>query len=134
MRVAFWLTLFGIDLLRIYRHDIGDYMHRWLVLTPLGGVRLHHILRSDAGRDLHDHPWDFVSLLLHGQYTEIREAGSAGQVYGAGSILFRKAETCHRLVLDAPVWTLVLCGPLRREWGFRTGTGWVNWRAYEGAA
>src|SRR5574341_215024 len=35
-------------------------------------ARIHHILRSDRGRDAHDHPWPFVTLILRGGYWEER--------------------------------------------------------------
>lgn len=55
------------------RNDIRDYMRRWILHHPWGTIRLHHILRSDDGRDLHCHPWDFVSFMLIGEYTEVTD-------------------------------------------------------------
>jgi hypothetical protein len=56
---------------QIIRNDDGDpYMIRRAINTPLGGVKLHQFLRSDDDRDLHDHPWSFVSLILRGGYWE----------------------------------------------------------------
>ena len=55
----------------------GDvYMRRfYLQRSKQMSVRVHHILRSDAGIDLHDHPWDFTSYVLKGAYTEITPEG-----------------------------------------------------------
>lgn len=121
--------------LRVYRDDLGGYMHRWIAETPLGTLRLHHILRSDAGRDLHDHPWDFWSLLLTGGYYEVTPDpdvpwATRGRAIPRWSLVRRKAEDLHQLLLDRPVWTLVWTGPKRRSWGFQTRRGWVNWRQY----
>jgi hypothetical protein len=58
-----------------FASHIGDYMHRWIFKHPWGTVRLHHILRSDDDRHLHDHPFNFVSLLLTGGYTEVTADG-----------------------------------------------------------
>lgn len=115
--------------LAVYRSDIRDYMERWILRTPWFMVRVHHILRSDRGDDLHDHPFDFASFILHGGYTEVTPLGVAA--YSAGNVLIRRAEQLHRLVLDHQAWTLVFTGPLRRSWGFRTPTGWVDWREYD---
>jgi hypothetical protein len=105
------------------------YMERFF-LTEGKTVRLHHILRSDADRELHDHPWDFFTLLLDGRYIETTEGGEELE-YAAPALLFRSAETLHRLTLpDGPVWTYVVTGPLRREWGFQTDDGWVPWHEY----
>jgi hypothetical protein len=111
-----------------------QYMERFFLLggarTPGWSARFHHILGSDS-RDLHDHPWDFISVILAGSYTETTASGD--ETYGPGSVLTRKAEHLHRLTLQHPVWTFVLTGPARRDWGFQTARGWVNWYQYEGA-
>lgn len=46
------------------------------------------------------------------------------------SILWRPAEWQHRLELVRPTWTLVVRFRRRREWGFITPAGWLDWRAY----
>jgi hypothetical protein len=112
------------------RNQFGEvYMDRFY---PTGdkSLRFHHILESDSDRDLHDHPWDFVSLILEGRYHETTEDGTTIE-YGEGDLLIRQAETLHRLTLDdGPVWTYVVTGPVRRRWGFQTEYGWVHWRDY----
>lgn len=61
----------GGDESRTYdQHLPVVYMRRWILHTPFGDLRLHHILRSDHDRDLHDHPFDFWTFLLTGGYTE----------------------------------------------------------------
>lgn len=147
---------------RFYRSDImfeGDcYMERWILRTPWGDMRLHHILRSDNDRALHDHPFDFTSIMLWGSYREWleteteRESPVSVQVlfngiaadhttlsceegtwHYAPCILRRKAETLHRLELTAPVWTLVFTEPIRRTWGFKTLLhGWIAGDNYKG--
>lgn len=117
-------------------HVNGDpYMDRWVLGTPWFEIRLHHILRSDEDRDLHDHPWPFVSLILSGGYWEYRPSrepfcGVNRQWRRPWSIAYRRAEDAHRLKLTRPVWTLVFTGPRRRAWGFYTRRGWVHWRDY----
>jgi hypothetical protein len=117
---------------QVIRNCAGEpYLVRWrLIWTNRFSLYLHHILRSDEDRELHDHPWSFVSIILKGEYNEITAAGSAGQVHGAGEILYRPAPWPHRLVLDRPVWTLVFVGPRKRRWGFHTPTGWVHWKLF----
>ncbi len=107
------------------------YMRRWrLIHNRFFGVRVHCIHRSDIDRDLHDHPFSFMSILLRGSYVEETVDGNKRQ-YGAGSILFRSAEALHRLEVRDPVWTLVIRGPSRRDWGFLTSRGWVTADDYE---
>ena len=55
-----------------YRRDILGpdgtlYLRRWSLRIPFTGgwrLMLHKIARPDSARDLHDHPWWFVSLIL----------------------------------------------------------------------
>ncbi len=115
----------------IGRTDIGDYMHRWVIETPFGALRLHHILRSDEARGLHDHPWSFWTFLLTGGYTEVtRPAGGLERCQDCRRFSFRfvPAETAHRLILTRPVWTLVLTGPKVRDWGFIIDGVWTSWK------
>lgn len=111
------------------------YMRRWRLLhTRWFGVRIHHIVRSDNDRELHDHPFTFVSLVLRGGYYEHTVDGRRVW-YGPGSLIVRSADALHRLEmekvpaaygdgygvqhpLELPAWTLVVRGPMRREWGF----------------
>jgi hypothetical protein len=120
-------------------------MDRWILETRWGTVRLHRINRSDDDRALHDHPWQFWSLILWGSYTEVlpsdhddARAAGVGPKNFLGpfvlrrrrwlSLAFRRAEDAHRIIVDQPVWTFVVTGPRSRRWGFYTQTGWVYWR------
>lgn len=88
---------------------IGDPPFLWrlnLVYRKRFSVKLHRFLRSDPDRDLHDHPWNFVSIILWGGYYEETNAGTAW--YGPGSILRRKATHRHRVILAERV-----CGKCR---------------------
>lgn len=107
---------------------IRDYMKRWILSTPWGTLRLHKIMRSDLDRDMHDHPWDFTSLILSGGYFDHTPEGT--KAYVRGMVNHKKAEDRHRLTLIKPTWTFVVSGPMRRAWGFHTPTGWVYWKNY----
>ena len=125
-----------------YRHDIGDYMHRWIVAHPFGTVRLHHIRRPDADPDMHTHPFDFASFILCGWYTEERLDEFATLETGDQWVRYRRlgplavntltGATPHRVVevSRGGAWTLVLTGPKVRSWGFLTPAGFVPWREY----
>lgn len=126
------------------RYDIRGpdgslYMRRLrLIQTPWFAVYLHKIVRPDADRELHDHPWDFVSLILRGGYIEETEGRGPGFTYRQKvwrkpfRLVRHKAEDFHRIdaLSDVPAWTLVFCGRRRREWGFKTDKGWVRWDQY----
>jgi len=101
------------------------YMVRYkLFRCPWFKIFLHHILRSDEDIELHDHPWNFVSLILWEGYHEINSVPDHLGVQDwprrirAGNIVRHKAEDAHRLVLERPAWTLVLVTGKKRHWGF----------------
>lgn len=124
------------------RHKIGPqdniYLDRYTLLgTPYFSIKFHRIFRPDRQRDLHDHPWNFLSLIIKGCYTEITEdkRKSPDGCYDRVWFSFHKAEEFHRIdyVSKSPIWTLVFCGSKKRDWGFKiTETGeWVQWEKYE---
>lgn len=93
----------------VIRDEHGDaYLVRYR-LIPWGPVRLylHHVLRSDNDRHLHDHPFDFWSLILWGGYYEELGSVAADGVFardpprwrGPGTLLRRRAKQPHRLIL-----------------------------------
>ena len=115
----------------------GDpYLRRWWMIprNPLFNVYLHHFLRSDDDRALHDHPWINLSILLAGQYDEHTIAAGGLNVRSrrrAGAWQLRGAKAAHRIELvDGPCWTLFVTGPRIRQWGFHCPAGWRHWRDF----
>lgn len=110
--------------------EVGPLMVRYRLLrTPWFNVYLHHFLRSDFDRACHDHPWDFTTFLIGGGYWENTPMGRFWR--RQFSVLHRCAEWQHWVEVVKPVWTLILVRPKRREWGFITPRGWVQWRDFE---
>lgn len=101
------------------------------------GIFVHHLMRSDHDRALHDHPWPFVSIVLRGGYCELHDQTLDGSTFclwhGPGSVLVRPAEWRHRFGLSRPAWTLVIVGRRQRRWGFFAPGGWCWWRKYNPA-
>lgn len=148
-----------------YRHIYGRdgllYMERfWIVRErkwlPFA-IRVHHIVRSDADRALHDHPWCFMSIILRGGYFEVLplrkhqhpmwdDRSMAQWWRRPGSVIFHRATTRHRVSLTDAItggtvyelqghrgaWTLVVTGRRTRTWGFHTAKGFVEWWKYLG--
>lgn len=134
----------------------AHYMTKlYLARCPLAQASVHLIRAPDPGRDMHDHPRSFVSIVLRGGYVEERPAPATvehelrleGNRYDLGlsvhgmptrtarrgllSVAFRRATDAHRIVeVDPGTVTLVLWGPHRRSWGFHTAIDWVFWRTY----
>ena len=86
---------------------------------------------ADDDRHHHDHPMDFISLILRGGYVEHRP-GMPPRRCPPGSVVVRRAEDLHYLKLIAgSAWTLVLTTPRRRKWGFMTEDGWIEAGEYD---
>lgn len=109
-----------------------DYLRRWWIVPRNGScnIYLHHILKSDIDRALHDHPWPNTSFLLSGRYIEHTPEGQFVRI--AGDLVTREATTLHRLEVIAgePVISLFMTGPKVREWGFDCPNGWVHWKDF----
>jgi|ERR1044072_25256 hypothetical protein len=101
----------------ICREDGTPYLIRtYLFKSKLFQIVIHKVLQSDPDC-LHDHPWNFISLILWGGYWEgttpeqklrgfeleffkiKHNANIYYRWYGPLSLLFRKAEWKHRLKL-----------------------------------
>lgn len=106
-----------------------DYLCRLrIVQTPWFGLYLHRIGTPDSRPTLHDHPWNFVSIVLRGGYRERRAYD--GVDHHIRWVNIKRAEGLHWIdSLDRnPTWTLVLVGRRRREWGYVDADG--NWSHY----
>lgn len=111
-------------------------------------VLLHRLAGDDSHRELHDHPWSFLSITLGGrgyiEWIPNRHHGENGRASRSQverrpwTIAYRPAEWLHAVKLHrhpetfdlVPQWTLVIAGPRRRAWGFLTTTGWERWDIY----
>ena len=117
------------------------YLKRWHVIprNRWFNVYLHHFLRSDDDRALHDHPWLNCSILLAGSYTEhtIAAGGihTATERHAGQWKLRTSGKQAHRIELSAgPCWTLFITGPVYRRWGFHCPqAGWVHWQDFTAA-
>jgi hypothetical protein len=115
------------------------YLLRWWIIprNRFFNIYLHHILRSDDDRALHDHPWWNVSLVVGGGYTECIPTDRTNLVYrkvwrGPSSVVARRPSAAHRLEVPSgkPAVTLFITGPRVREWGFWCPQGWKPWQRF----
>lgn len=142
-----------------YSHVPDDQKTRWQrfvcgVARLLPNPYLHHFLRDDDDRALHDHPSCAISLMLRGSYIEHTIA--AGGIHrreriDAGTLRFMRTRHTHRVELlrnivqngdpivrhadpAVPCWTLFMFGPSVRQWGFHCPEkGWVHWKQFTAA-
>jgi hypothetical protein len=120
----------------------GDfYLARLRIIeTPFFGVLLHRIGEPDNEPDPHDHPWNFKSIILRGSYLEnvhpfpvMNPQHYFQRRWLCWSIHKMTTEKAHCIIqADPGTITLVLHGRRKRDWGFHTPSGWVNWREYKG--
>lgn len=115
--------------------DECPMMVRWVILTPIGSIRLHHFLRPDHDRDAHDHPWWFITVMLKGSYLDRSVDTETGEHtldhLRRGSIRFRPAHHRHWVETDNS-WTLILTGRVKRTWGFWNGIKFLFHYDYRG--
>ena len=131
---------------RIIKDRHGDeYMHRYYLgfkeklnafddVKPYPNIFIHKIYKSDEDRDPHDHPWNYLTVILSGGYWEYRpyfndkglQVAEFGTWRGPGSIIWRRATDLHRLEMSEPTTTLFIHGWRKREWGFLTRKGWID--------
>jgi len=126
--------------------DGDKYLVR-ILLPKIFGIRvmLHHILRPDADRFLHNHPWAWAkSLVLSGSYDEERldlESWAQASRFSHDSnyhdhkqVRWFNSLTAldyHKITrLRGDVWTLFITGPTVQDWGFLVKGDHVPWRTY----
>ena len=87
---------------------------------------LHKFLKSD-GDSVHDHPWDYATMILRGGYREyvLDKADNSIVAHwrGPGFCQFVRAEHAHRVELAGssgtePCWTFFVAFRRKRIWGF----------------
>jgi hypothetical protein len=112
-------------------NGVDTYLRRWYLerSRETGNAYLHNTLRSDYDAELHDHPWDNLTVVLRGVLLEEVATPAGGTIRierPQGTVVFRAATDAHRLVIEEPTWTLFLTGPKAREWGFLHESGWMH--------
>lgn len=130
-----WLRRF--DYVNIWQ-DGEVYLRRFYPFKWTHKIKIHQIFKSDLDRDLHDHPWNFFTLMLGGGYWEERPVSRKNpdgptkvKYHNIGTFRFRRATDLHKLFLDmGPAITFVISSGKQRQWGFQTLEGWVPWEEY----
>jgi hypothetical protein len=109
-----------------------------VLITPWFDIYLHHILKSDQDKDMHDHPFSFKSLILSGAYQEICErhpdfSKLEIKEYLMGDVVSHCGEDIHKIsLLTDSVWTLVFASKHYRMWGYRFNKDkhWIDFDTY----
>jgi hypothetical protein len=130
-----WGFLEGMDI----GTDGDPYLDRLRIInTPFFNLYLHHIHRADLERSGHDHPWSFLSIVLSGAYKE--EVWPYKECPGYSREFTRKRFSIHKMGQSSAhtitsiygiLWTLVITGPRRSDWGFYPNGKFIHWKDYE---
>lgn len=137
-------------------NDDTPYLIRDILFkSKYGCIYIHRFMRSDAD-DPHDHPWNFYTYVMSGNYAEVFYDKSKPIDNGnefeslwtkvvnkraSGSLAYRRATDIHQVVVDKPrnldemeyaPFTICFIGPRIRDWGFwsKDGKDFTDWRKY----
>lgn len=121
-----------MKLIKEIKSKTGDvHFKRWEILkTPWGSIWLHAIYKADTDKHLHNHPWDFTSVVLKGSYIEQTTLGNKRQY--PGKINVRNGAHYHKILeVESPVvYTLFFASKPKRQWGYRVVGKFVDHITY----
>lgn len=136
---VFWSFVLTIPVYLIYKFcrmklikDIKSkegvvHFRRWQVFTtPWFDVFIHGIYKSDEDEHMHDHPWDYFSIVIWGKFIEKVKQGRNAQTFLTTS--HRKAEHTHKIeeLKSKKVYTLFFASKRKREWGYWVRGAWID--------
>lgn len=132
---------------RILLRDNEPYLIRWtLIKNRFFSIKIHKALVSDPAAP-HDHPWNYLSIILWGGYFEEQterktiyrnmhlypdyENITIRKWYKPGSILYRKGDRLHRLIIPKNRYCISLIFTFKRyrDWGIFKNN---KWQKHEG--
>lgn len=140
-----WRFMERFEVPSIEQPTENHFVRYRLVQTPWFGVYVHRFDNPDV-RTFHDHPWNFVSVVVRGGYVEASPHGGAPAVslaqvpdhrlLRAGSINRKRATDLHYIadLVRKPTWTLILVGKRQRTWGYVDEAGWTAFDEHPNAA
>ena len=112
------------------------HFRRWQILkTSWFSIYFHGIYRKDDDKHLHDHPWNYISIILKGSFFEVYQHEGGEQTIkclNAISFIKRKATTFHKIyTLNTPaVYTLFITGKEHKEWGYLVNDKFIQHSEY----
>jgi hypothetical protein len=107
------------------------HFRRWeLLKTPWFSIWIHGIYAADEDLHLHNHPWNFKSIVLKGSYIEKTEKGFIWQA--PGKFNSRNGNDFHKIyrLLKPSVYTLFIVSPVKREWGYKVDGEFIQHEEY----
>lgn len=97
---------------------------------------IHEHIRTDA-MPHHDHPWDFISLVIKGTFLEEIRSPETGKITtikhstNENRIYIRKSNEFHRIIIptgERPI-TMIICFNKKHKWNYLLDTlDVVSWK------
>lgn len=96
------------------------YMRRYVLNLKWFSIRLHIWYRSDDKRYMHNHAFNFWTVVLKGSYVDVTSDISNADYMEAPCIRYRPANHTHFVGWpEHGTITLLFCGPKIQKWGFK---------------
>jgi hypothetical protein len=107
------------------------HFRRWQILkTRWFSIWIHCIYAPDEDKHLHNHPWDFKSMVIKGSYLEETENGNIFQKFGKFNS--RNGDDFHKILKlnTEKVYSLFFVTPPKREWGYKVDGKFIQHEEY----
>jgi hypothetical protein len=107
------------------------HFRRWEILkTRWFSIYIHGIYEADQDKHLHNHPWDYKSIVLKGSYIE--ETLTGNNVMRPLKMVTRDGKDYHKIkeLKSKSVYTLFIVSPVKRIWGYLVDGSWMNHEEY----
>lgn len=110
------------------------HFRRFTILgTKWFSINIHRIYKADEDKHLHNHPWNFTSILLAGGYYERTPDKLRLKLSGAINRYDRNKYHKIDTIYVGPVTTLCFMGPRTKEaddWGYLVDGEFVHHKEY----
>ncbi len=126
------------------------HFRRWKIIeTPWFAIYIHAIYQADKDKHMHDHPWDYCSIIFKGEYMEhyMEMPNNSVRMAFRNQRMLRdlfKPWFWGRLFKMTPysrfhkveklfspvVRSLVITGPVKHDWGYWTGKNHIQHDIY----
>jgi hypothetical protein len=110
------------------------HFRRWkfFEIKNLFSIYIHKIYLPDYDEHLHNHPWNYVSIILDGGYIELDHNGNSVS-RRTGSISVKSSESFHKIthLYKSPTKTIVITGPKKQHnWGYLVNGQFAGFKTY----
>ncbi len=107
------------------------HFRRWTVFSCYYfSIYIHQIFKADEDLHLHNHPWNYCSIILYGSYIERNQFYDT--IMKPLSVSIQKAQRFHKIkeMLSKQCISLFITGKKYNEWGYDTENGFIDHKTY----